>query len=167
MVFANFPGNYTAANVKTWNTWSGAAWDAVQDQYREDGIAVTATTWVAQQIQMGSGVPNITRSSLYLVGGTDYWVSAYTDNSNNPGTLINSARFRAEYTGYWFVPTWIGSHFNKWWLVIRADSGTGQIGTSAPNTDRYPAGKFKVSSNSGSTWTEQARDLWFRTYIRQ
>ncbi len=159
------PGNYVEGSVGPVSIYTKEYQDQAQTA-QTDGIAVNATNWVAQLVQMGSATPNITMAKLFLINNETYTVEAYRDMSGHPGTLINSTSYKADTYGLQYVPLWVPAYYGNVWIVVKGKSSGAAVGTTTNGSQPY-AKTFLFTSNSGGTWTSLVRNLTFATYSRQ
>lgn len=102
-----------------------------------------------------------------------------TDSNGEPsGTLVHAQAFGEILTGdvtsslAWVEDTtndiFSGLEANTtYWLVFQASASGGDVSNcySLGAGTGYSKGSGKVSVDGGSTWTDQASSIWFRTYL--
>jgi len=156
--------DYVEGAIRPLTVYTGQHQDQAQ-LVQSDGFGVLSHAWIAQYVPMG-GV-NITMARLFLMPLTTYVVEARLNNGGIPGTLVNSVTYQTDRYGLQDVPLWVPNNYGGVWIVVKGISTTpATVGVTLPGQKPYAA-DYLTTTNSGTTWQAQPRNLTFATFVRQ
>jgi len=134
------------------------------------GNNLVAEQRVAQSFQVSTGHFSEFTVTFIANSGTPSGTVTYElrhNNAGDPGTIITTGTFTpTASTGNTVNVTTLPilDDSTTYWLVLRStnaqDVGNGwQVQTSSAGNSTYADGEFKLSTNGGSSWTGDTRDM--------
>jgi hypothetical protein len=149
----------------------------VSDSTSKVGDQSGTDYWVAQSFtptkSKCSGISFYKEANIGTPTG-NFNVSIQTDNATKPsGTIVASreltlAQYNALSTGFNYLdmPCLLTPATLYWivWKDTAAEANNNSFCLGTQNTGSYAGGQRGYSSNSGSTWTVDARDIAFKTH---